>query len=195
MGAISEQDFDNASDRLNEAKASLAAALEVLNKQENGYREEDILQAKADLANKEALLKSAEIKLEDTKLYSPSSGTILTRAIETGTILNSGQIVYSISLDEPVWIRTNISEPDLGKVEPGQEVKVFTDSRKEPYTGQIGYISPKAEFTPKNVETTELRADLVYRMRINIQNDTQGLRQGMPVTIKIPNVRNSTRDK
>ncbi len=98
-----------------------------------------------------------------------------------------GAPVYTLALNSPVWVRTYISGPNLGRIRPGMEVEVMTDSRPgEAYSGQIGFISPVAEFTSKSVETRELRSDLVYRFRVVIEEPDDFLRQGMPVTIRIP---------
>jgi HlyD family secretion protein len=83
-----------------------------------------------------------------------------------------------------------VPEPELGLIHPGQPALVVTDSRPDrPYEGQIGFISPVAEFTPKSVETPELRTDLVYRLRVVVDDPDPGLRQGMPVTVRIPGAR------
>ena len=131
-------------------------------------------------------LEKAIIDLDDTKMYAPYDGVILSRIREKGTILSSGETVYSISMIQPVWVRAFIEEPGLGKIKLGQKALIYTDSRpKNPYNAHIGFVSPVAEFTPKTVETTSLRADLVYRLRIIVDNVDPYLRQGMPVTIKI----------
>lgn len=127
----------------------------------------------------EALSKT---NLQDTVLYTPSAGTVLTRARETGAVVGAGELVYTISLDSPVWVRTYVDEPNLGRIYPGRPVMVKTDSGRQ-YEGQIGFISPRAEFTPKTVETAALRTDLVYRLRVIVSAPDQGLRQGMPVTV------------
>jgi HlyD family secretion protein len=153
---------------------------------EAGFRSEDIAQAKAELAKAEAALSSAQIRLEDTVLKAPSDGVVITRAQEPGAILQPGTTVLTISLEKPVWVRAYIPEPELGRITPGMKVDVYTDSRpNQPYAGQIGYISPRAEFTPKSVETAELRTSLVYRLRVVVENPDAGLRQGMPVTVKV----------
>ncbi len=142
----------------------------------------DELKARLDTAK--AQLALARTSLEDTVLTSPSPGTVLTRVREPGAIVASGDVVYTISLDNPVWVRTYVEEPDLGRIYPGRKVRVFTDSGRE-YEGQIGFISPRAEFTPKTVETAALRTDLVYRLRVVVNAPDQGLRQGMPVTLSL----------
>ncbi len=183
---ISTQDRDNAEMVYQESEARLAAARQNLALLEEGFRIEDIAQAKADLAQAEAALASAELQVKDTVLTAPSEGIILTRAQEAGAILQSGATVFTVSLQHPVWIRAYVHEPDLGHIHPGTLVEIYTDTQPDkPYKGQIGFISPRTEFTPKSVETTELRTSLVYRLRIVVKNPDEALRQGMPVTIKL----------
>ena len=184
--AVSIQERDEAEATYRESEARLNSAREQLNLLEAGFRSEDIAQAKADLARAEASLASAELRVQDTILRTPSDGVVLTRAQEPGAILQPGTTVLTVSLEKPVWVRAYINEPDLGRIHPGMKVQVYTDSQPgKPYTGQIGYVSPRAEFTPKNVETSELRTSLVYRLRVVVDNPDQGLRQGMPVTVKL----------
>ncbi|WP_333875132.1 secretion protein HlyD [Methylobacter sp.] len=183
---ISAQDRDNAEANYREVEARLMSARQNLALLEAGFRVEDIAQAKADLAQAEAALASAELQVKDAILIAPSDGVILTRAQEVGSILSAGATVFTVSLQNPVWVRAYLHEPDLGRIHPGTQVDIYTDSRLDkPYSGHIGYISPRAEFTPKAVETTELRSSLVYRFRIVVDNPDQMLRQGMPVTIKL----------
>lgn len=183
---VSVQERDDAEAVAREAEARLNSAREQLNLLEAGFRSEDIAQAKADLARAEATLASAELRVQDTVLKAPSEGVVLTRAQEPGAILQTGTTVLTVSLKRPVWVRAYINEPLLGRIHPGMKVQVYTDSRPtKPYAGQIGYISPRAEFTPKNVETTELRTSLVYRLRVVVDSPDEGLRQGMPVTVTL----------
>jgi HlyD family secretion protein len=142
--------------------------------------------SRARVQTAQARIEQAQTALADTKIHAPSDGVILTRVREPGSIVNAGQPVYTLAMDDPIWVRTYITEPNLGHIYPGQSAHVYTDSRPDkPYQGQVGFISPQAEFTPKNVETTQLRTDLVYRLRVIVDNPNQGLRQGMPVTVKI----------
>lgn len=185
--AVAIQDRDNAAASYDEAAARLKSARDNLALLEAGFRVEDIAQAKADLAQAEATRATANLQVKDTVLTAPSDGVILTRAQEAGAILQAGSAVFTVSLVNPVWVRAYVHEPDLGRIHPGMKVEIRTDSRRDkPYTGQIGYISPRAEFTPKTVETTELRTALVYRLRIVVDNADEGLRQGMPVTVTVP---------
>jgi len=183
---VSIQERDDAEAAYREAEARLHSAREQFNLLEAGFRAEDIAQAKADLARAQAAQAATELQLQDTTLKAPADGVVLTRAQEPGAILQAGTTVFTVSLQKPVWVRVYVQEPDLGRVHPGMRVNVYSDSSPgKAYTGKIGYISPRAEFTPKNVETTELRTSLVYRLRIVIDNPDETLRQGMPVTVKI----------
>lgn len=184
--AVSIQDRDDAEARYREASARLVSAREQLGLMQIGYRAEEIAQAKGALNQAQAALASAQLRKEDTVLKAPSDGVVLTRAQEPGAIVASGTTVLTVDLKEPVWVRAYINEPDLGRIHPGMKVDVFTDSRpNQPYSGTIGYVSPRAEFTPKSVETAELRTSLVYRLRVVVSNPDEGLRQGMPVTVKL----------
>ncbi|MBU4262793.1 MAG: secretion protein HlyD [Proteobacteria bacterium] len=185
-GAVSQQSFDNTTAALAEAEARLATAREGLNLAREGFRSEDIEAARADLQASKARLAGANTRLADTEIKAPQAGIILTRVEEPGAIVASGQIVLTLALDTPLWIRAYVAEPDLGRVYPGMPAKVYTDSAPDrPYKGQVGFISPEAEFTPKSVQTEELRTRLVYQLRIVADNPDHGLRQGMPVTVRL----------
>ena len=124
-------------------------------------------------------------RLADSELIAPGAGEILTRARERGAIVSPGETVFTLTLSSPVWVRTYVNETDLGHVQPDMPAFVTTDSAPgKIYNGHVGFISPTAEFTPKSVETRELRTDLVYRLRIVVDNPDGGLRQGMPVTVR-----------
>ncbi|MDX7321518.1 secretion protein HlyD [Providencia rettgeri] len=182
---ISANDLDNAKNNRNQAFAALQAAKDKLNQYQSGFRQEEIAAARGEWLQAEAAVAQTELDLQDTVLIAPSSGTILTRAIEPGTIIGTGNTVFSVTLTNPVWVRAYVSEPHLGDAIPGREVLLYTDSRpNQPYHGTIGFVSPTAEFTPKSVQTPDLRTDLVYRLRIVVNDADDALRQGMPVTIQ-----------
>jgi HlyD family secretion protein len=185
-GASSQRVVDAARTRRDEAAAGLVSAKENLALAEEGFRAEDIAAARADLAAATAQSELSATQLEDTKLVAPSAGTLIARLREPGSMLGAGAAVYSLSLRNPVYVRAYVDEPNLGRLAPGMRVTITTDSSEERYVGQIGFISPRAEFTPRSVETTTLRTDLVYRLRIIVADADEGLRQGMPVTINLP---------
>lgn len=179
-------------------EASLANAKSLVKRREmllgtGGISEQDIEDAiaaekvyTANLKEAQATLGVATTNLEDTELYAPSDGTILTRIREPGTVVREADPIYTLSLISPVWVRAFVSEPQLGLIYPGMPANVYTDTPSgSPYKGHVGFISPVAEFTPKTVETTQLRTDLVYRLRIIVDNPNHYLKQGMPVTVKL----------
>ncbi len=160
IGGVSQEDLDNATATRNELLANL-------------------LQFKAALT-------VAFDNLAYTETFAPTDGVILTRIREPGTVVNPGDPVYTLSVSSPVWIRAFVDEPHLGNVYYGMTAEVFTDTEGGPsYTGTVGFISPVSEFTPKTVETTQLRTDLVYRLRVYVDNPDRILKQGMPVTVKL----------
>ncbi len=182
--AGSPKAFDDAQAAERQADAQLNSAREALRLQEAGYRKEDIALGKGQLDERVAAVEIAARNLADADLIAPSNGTVLSRVREVGAIVAAGETVYVLSLTTPVWVRTYVSEPDLGRIRPGMEVRIKTDTpRGKTFAGRIGFISTAAEFTPKTVETTELRTSLVYRLRIVVDDDTGFLRQGMPVTV------------
>lgn len=142
-----------------------------------------ILEGEFEAAKAEELL--AGTNLEDTKMLCPSEGTILTRIREPGSVVNIGQPVFSLSVLSPVWVRCFVNEFNLGRIYPGMKAKIATDSGPKVFDGHIGFISPVAEFTPKTVETATLRTDLVYRIRVMVDNPDRLLKQGMPVTVTL----------
>ncbi|MCD8378532.1 MAG: efflux RND transporter periplasmic adaptor subunit [Candidatus Gastranaerophilales bacterium] len=162
---ISKQDYDNLLNTKNKTKADYNAAI--------------------------AQKKYAKNQLDYTRIYAPDDGIIMVRVQEPGATVTKGQIVYTMSKTKPVWIRAYINETELGNIKYGMKVKVLTDTtnpqtgKKRQYDGYVGYISPVAEFTPKTVQSTDLRTDLVYRIRVYIYDIDEYLRQGMPATIKI----------
>lgn len=186
-GASSRQAVDAARAARDQAVAGVASAKAVLSLATEGFRAEDIAAAEAQLAAAQAARAQATTALADTELLAPSNGTVIARVREPGSMVASQSTVYSLSLDKPVYVRAYVGEPDLGRIAYGTRVRVTSDSSDKVYRGQIGFISPRAEFTPKTVETTDLRTDLVYRLRIviNAADSDQGLRQGMPVTIEV----------
>ena len=145
----------------------------------------------AALKASQASVKGAKKNLEDTRVYAPDDGIIMTRIQEPGAVVEPSQAIYTMAKTKPVWVRAYIPETNLANVKYGMKAKVLTDTinpqtgKHREYIGQIGYISPVAEFTPKTVQTQDLRTDLVYRVRIYVYDIDEYLRQGMPVTVNV----------
>lgn len=185
-GSVSRQALDDAEATLEEATQRVKVAEANLKQLEAGFRVEEVNAAAAQVAQASAALESAKIRLADTELKSPSDGVVLTRALEPGTIVQAGATALTISLENPVWVRAYVHEPELGQVPPGTKVLLHTDGQPDKaYHGKIGFVSPRAEFTPKSVETPHLRTSLVYRLRIIVDDSDGSLRQGMPVTVTL----------
>ena len=147
--------------------------------------------SKASLDASIAASKGAKKNLSDTRVYAPEDGIIMTRIQEPGAVVEPSQSIYTMAKSKPVWVRAYIPETNLANVKYGMKATVSTDTinpqtgKPREYTGWVGYISPVAEFTPKTVQTEDLRTDLVYRVRIYIYDLDEYLRQGMPVTVKL----------
>lgn len=184
---VTRQQVDDAQARVRVAEATLASAREQLNLVTRGSRKEDIEAQTAALAATQARLDQAMTALQDATLVAPSRGIVAVRARELGAIVQAGQTVYTLALTDPVWIRAYVPQPRLGRIKPGMQVKIEIDSMPgKQYDGTVGFISPEAEFTPKNVQTEQLRDDLVYRIRVIAQDPDNVFRQGMPVTVRVP---------
>jgi len=148
-------------------------------------------QLAANLMQAEAALAVQKDNLAYTEARAPTDGIILTRIREPGSVVNASNPVCTVSVTSPVWIRAFIEEPDLGDIYYGMPAEIYTDTKEGPvYKGTVGFISPMAEFTPKTVQTTALRTDLVYRLRIYADNPDWRLKQGMPVTVRLHKTRN-----
>lgn len=185
-GAVSDQALQDAKFAFQQASASLNASMASLQRVVQGSRAEDINIARAQVDQALAAAASADLNLADTELKAAEGGVVSTRVVEPGVIVSPGSPAFVVSLVNPVWVRAYAAVEDLDKIKPGTQVEVFTDARPEtPYRGQIGYVASQAEFTPKTVETKDLRTSLVYRFRVVVTQADDSLRQGMPVTIRL----------
>ena len=186
QNAVSQQSLDEARASYGDALSRRNAAREQLQLMESGYRSEDVERQKAAVEAARAELARATTNLQDTELFAPQDGVVLTRVHEIGAVVQGGQTVYTVTLNNPVWIRAYVTQPNLGNIRPGQEVLLSIDATPDKtYRGRIGFISPTAEFTPKTVETKEVRNDLVFRFRVIADDPDNVMRQGMPVTVTL----------
>ncbi|HEY5550362.1 MAG TPA: efflux RND transporter periplasmic adaptor subunit [Opitutaceae bacterium] len=178
---ISAREFEVAEAALAVARARAAEASERLKLIIEGPRIETINQARARLEQTRAALALAERRLEFTKLVSPLTGVVLSKNIEPGEYVAPGTAVVTVADTSKVWLRAFVNETDLGKIHLGQEVEVSTDSFPDKtYRGTIAFIASEAEFTPKTVQTNKERVKLVFRVKIDLENDHGELKPGMP---------------
>ena len=184
---LSKEIADRARAELDQAEARMRALKELQALAVIGPRKEDIAAAKAQLRVEASTVNLAKKIWQDAHLYAPSDGVIQDRILEPGDMATAQNPVFTLALTDPVWARAYVSEIDLGKLRPGMAAEISTDSYPgKRYKGWVGYISPTSEFTPKAVETTELRSSLVYQVRVYACNPENQLRLGMPVTVTIP---------
>jgi HlyD family secretion protein len=183
-GATSQQALDNARAQLDVDQAQLKVKEKALNLALEGPRKEDIAAAKNTLEALKASLSLLKIRLADMTLISPASGVIQNRNLEPGEMASPDRPVVTLALIDPKWVRAYVPEPDLGRIKLGMTAKILSDSfPDQTFDGWIGFISPVAEFTPKAVETEDLRTKLVYEVRVFVHDSEDLLRLGMPVTV------------
>ncbi|AHE93604.1 HlyD family efflux transporter periplasmic adaptor subunit [Campylobacter fetus] len=182
--ATSEEAFMTAQTRFEAAKANLNLAQANYELLKNGYQKEDIEAQRELVRYLNINLEAIELDIKNSVLISPYDGILQKRYKEIGAITNANEPVVEIARDDKYFIRAYIDEKNLGKIKLEQKMKIFSDARSEPYLGYINFISSVAEFTPKNIQTTELRSDLVYKFEVTLIDKDDRLKQGMPVHIK-----------
>ncbi|MGD0464975.1 MAG: efflux RND transporter periplasmic adaptor subunit [Tepidisphaeraceae bacterium] len=185
-GSISQLDIDSAKAALEEADAKVAVNQKALELENAGPRKEDIAQAEAQSRADDAQVALLRQELSDAQLIAPCNAVVRARLLEPGEMVSPQTPVFSLAIIDPKWIRAYADEPDLGNVHPGMAATVTTDSFPDrPLDGWVGFISPIAEFTPKDVQTEELRTSLVYEIRVFVKDPRDELRLGMPATVHL----------
>jgi len=183
----SPEDLDQARAAADTAEAEAQAAEETFALAVAGARPEEIAQSQAQLEAQRANLELARSQLSDATLIAPAAGVVRERILQPGDMASPQTPALTLALMNPLWVRAYVPEPDLGRIVPGARAEVRTDSFPDKvYRGWVGFISPTAEFTPKNVETPDLRTRLVYQVRVLVCNPEDELRLGMPATVVIP---------
>jgi HlyD family secretion protein len=182
--AVRQQDVDSARAALQVAEAKLVVNQRALELAVIGPRKEDIAEAEARLRANEAQLSLLRQQLVDAQLLAPMDAVVRTRILEPGEMASPQKPVFSLAITDPKWVRAYVSEPDLGKVRHGMTAAIAVDSfPQRRFEGWVGFISPVAEFTPKTVQTEELRTSLVYEVRVFVKDPADELRLGMPATV------------
>ncbi|MBU6418201.1 MAG: efflux RND transporter periplasmic adaptor subunit [Proteobacteria bacterium] len=185
-GAATIQQRDDAQATYLNAKRNYEAAKQVYILAVKGPRAEDIAAAQAAYDAAKASASLAAQEYNDAKLYAPANGIIEERVQEPGDMTSPSAPVYVIALTNPLWVRAYVPESDLGRIRLGMTASISTDSYPgKTYRGWVGYISPTAQFTPKTVETPDLRAQLVYQLRVYACDSQGQLQLGMPATVSI----------
>ncbi len=185
--AISRQDLDNAQAQSDVSQARVAVNRKALELAVIGPRKEDIAQAQAMLAAERANVALLEQEVADATLKAPLDAVVRSRIAEPGDMASPQKTAFTLAITDPKWVRAYVSEKQLGLVHSGMTATVQVDSfPNRRFDGWVGFISPVAEFTPKTVETPDLRSSLVYQIRVFVKDPDDDLRLGMPATADLP---------
>ena len=177
---------DVARDRLQSAKGREVAARETSARLRAGSRREEIEAARARVAAVDAQIATFEKSRTDAVVRAPISGVVTERLLDLGEMVAPRAPIALLANLDQVWAEVFVGELQVPGIRLGQAATVFTDAGGPGLPGKVSFISPKAEFTPRNVQTAEDRSKLVYRVRIAVDNPQGILKQGMPVEAEIP---------
>jgi len=184
--AISEQDLQSAKAAMDSAQAHLDVAQKSLELSRIGPRKEDVAQGEAQLRANQSQLEVLRRQLADAELVAPSDAVVRSRLLEPGEMASAQRPVLNLALIDPKWVRAYVGETDLGKIHTGMNASISTDSFPgRALSGWVGFIASVAEFTPKSVQTEELRSSLVYEVRVFVQDPRDEMRLGMPATVRL----------
>lgn len=182
----SQQDRDQAETNLTRAQAAVERAAQQYDQAREGTRKEELSVARAQLTQAEQKLRLSRINLSYARLLAPKAGVILVRQAELGEVVAANTPVVTLGDLDHVWLRAYVPETDLARIRWGQTAVIRTDTYPgKTYRGSISFISDKAEFTPKSVQTFKERVTLVYRIKIDVENPNHELKPGMPADAEI----------
>jgi membrane fusion protein PltH len=185
--AVSRQDLDNSKAQWDVAEAKVAVNRKALELAVLGPREEDVAQAQAMLEADRSNVALLEQEVADASLKAPLDAVVRSRIAEPGDMASPQKTAFTLAITDPKWVRAYVSENELGRVHPGTRATVQVDSfPQRRFEGWVGFISPVAEFTPKTVQTPDLRSSLVYEVRVFVKDPADDLRLGMPATVDLP---------
>jgi HlyD family secretion protein len=184
---VSQQAFDKAKTAFDVAKAQADQAEEQYRLVVAGPRRERVEAARAQAAQAAAALRATDAALANMVVRAPFAGVVTVRHREPGEIVGAGAAVVSLMDRDDRWVRIYVSEARIGAVHTGQAATITADTFPgKAYPGEVVYISSEAEFTPKNVQTTEERVKLVYAVKVRIRGDRDfELKPGMPADVRL----------
>lgn len=187
-GAVSREQLDRHETAFELAKAEYETAMERLEILEAGPRPETIQAQRALVAQAEAQVAQIDALLDKTAILAPISGFISVRHREPGEIVGAGAPVLTLRNPDDRWVRIYVREDEVGRIAVGRQAEITADAYPErTYGGRVVFISDEAEFTPRNVQTTEERVKLVFRVKVAITDDpTRDLKPGLPADVRIP---------
>lgn len=183
VDALSRQEYDNALNQLRVIEAEHAGAMAERRQFEKGFRADEIAKARAEKDAAQAAVAALDYDIAvASRLVSPVDGVVRSRLAEPGDMVGSNKVVYELSITNPKWVRAFVTETQLRYVKEGARAIVMTDTTP-PKEATVGFIASDAEFTPKPVQTQDLRSALVYEVRLNVDDPKNELRLGQPVTV------------
>jgi HlyD family secretion protein len=183
----SQSEFDRIKAAFTGAQSSRDRAHAQLAMMKEGSRSEEVEEGRARLREGEKALELAELNLSRCQLFAPIAGRVLSKNREVGEMAPAGASVITLGDLTRPWLNLYVGERDLGKVALGMKADVTVDSfPSQPFSGKVTFVSEKAEFTPKNIQTQDERVKLVYRIKIELENRNQALKAGMPADALLP---------
>jgi HlyD family secretion protein len=171
--------------RVTAARERARAASEGVARLRAGARAEEIAGARARVGSAEALIATLQKSLADAVLLSPVAGVVTAKLADAGEMLAPRSPVAAITDIDHAWANVYVDEPVMPRLRLGQPLTLVTDAGQR-LQGSITFISPRAEFTPRNVQTAEERSKLVYRIKVSVDNREGVLKPGMPVEAELP---------
>jgi HlyD family secretion protein len=184
--SITQKQYEDAVARYDLMAAQYSAANENLAKVKQIFRKEEIDQAKANLNKSIAGVDLLEKNIRDSYVLSPINGFLVKTFIENSETVTPMSSLFKVSDLDVVELVIYVSEEELGLVKLGQKAEVTIDTFKDKvYEGKVTYISPEAEFTPKNIQTKDERTKLVFAVKIEIPNKNYDLKPGMPADAQV----------
>jgi HlyD family secretion protein len=177
---------DVARERVRGAAERTRAAREALARLRAGARPQEIDAARARVAAVDAQLAMLDKNLQDAQVVSPVDGIVTTKLVDQGELVAARTPLVVVTDLDHAWANLFVPEPMVPRVKIGQSATIFTDAGGPGIGGKVTFISPKAEFTPRNVQTSDERSKLVYRIKVSVDNSEGVLKQGMPVDAELP---------
>ncbi len=181
--AVSQAEYEKAELSFKQQKNLLDSAESKLRLIKSGNRPDQIRAAKAELGRSRAVLKASEALLEDTKIVSPIDGTVLSKNINAGEFVQAGASVATLADLNDMWIKVYIPTDDLPRIKLGQEVTFTVSGTTREFKGVIEEIANQGEFTPKTIQTKKERTNIVFAVKIKIDNEDGILKPGMPADV------------
>jgi HlyD family secretion protein len=184
--SVTQKQYDDAESRFDVAKAQLKGAQENFTKIKNIARPEEIAQAKANYKKNSAAVDAIKKSIRDCFVISPINGFVVKKFTELGETVSMLSSLEKVSDLSKIEVRIYVSETELGRVKLGQKAELKIDSIKDKsFAGKVTFISPEAEFTPKNIQTKDERTKLVFAVKVEIPNPNYELKVGLPADVKI----------